>query len=174
DILDLLEFLISRFSNVDEAFRKIINTSDTKTPLITLRVFQAALVALDCGKFKGPDENQRLAAIFRYLDPGGEGSISQNEWRVLGQLWNEFDLTIREFVQFLQIAFGEDLQDAWEALDDDQSGELSEEEWFEAVEKIGYFGPARVIFALLDGSDDGDISVNEFQVLEKYKPKPKA
>ena len=21
----------------------------------------------------------------------GEGSISQNEWRVLGQLWNEFD-----------------------------------------------------------------------------------
>ncbi|CAE7281021.1 Vti1b [Symbiodinium sp. CCMP2592] len=174
DILDLLEFLISRFSNVDEAFRKIINTSDTKTPLITLRVFQAALVALDCGKFKGPDENQRLAAIFRYLDPGGEGSISQNEWRVLGQLWNEFDLTIREFVQFLQIAFGEDLQDAWEALDDDQSGELSEEEWFEAVEKIGYFGPARVIFALLDGSDDGDISVNEFQVLENYKPKPKA
>ena len=31
----------------------------------------------------------------------------------------------------------------------------------------GYFGPARVVFALLDGSDDGNISWDEFQELEK-------
>lgn len=31
----------------------------------------------------------------------------------------------------------------------------------------GYFGPARVVFALLDGSDDGNISWEEFQELEK-------
>ncbi|CAJ1405435.1 unnamed protein product [Effrenium voratum] len=173
DVLDLLEFMISRFQNCDEAFWKIVGLSDVKTQLITLRNFSAALKAMECGKFKGADETQRLQAIFRYLDPGGEGSISFNEWRVLGQLWNEFDLTIREFVQFLQIAFGEDLQDAWSALDDDGSGELSEQEWDEAVAKIGYFGPSRVIFALLDGSDDGDISVTEFEVLEKYKPPPK-
>ncbi|CAK9069335.1 Hypothetical protein (Fragment), partial [Durusdinium trenchii] len=169
DILDLLEFLISRFQNVDEAFRKIVRISDTKSEQITLRVFSDGLKAMDCGKFKGEDENKRLQAIFRYLDPGGEGTVSLNEWRVLGQLWSEFDMTIREFVQFLIIAFGEDLKEAWNALDDDGSGELSEDEWFEAVEKIGYFGPARVIFALLDNTDDGDISAEEFEVLEKYK-----
>lgn len=172
DVLDLLEFFISRFQNCDEAFRKIVNTSDTKSQLITLRVFQTALRTMECGKFKGEDETKRLQAIFRYLDPGGEGSISLDEWRVLGQLWSEFDLTIREFVQFLTIAFGEDLHDAWDALDDDGSGSLSEEEWFDAVEKIGYFGPARVIFALLDYTDDGDISSEEFEVLEKYKKAP--
>ena len=31
----------------------------------------------------------------------------------------------------------------------------------------GYFGPARVVFALLDGSDDGNISWDEFRELEK-------
>eukprot|EP00434_Breviolum_minutum_P024656 symbB.v1.2.021775.t1/scaffold1901.1/size96594/2 len=158
DVLDLLEFFISRFQNCDEAFRKIVSLSDTKSQLITLRVFQSALRAMECGKFKGEDETKRLQAIFRYLDPG-----------VLGQLWSEFDLTIREFVQFLQIAFGEDLSDAWNALDDDGSGSLSQQEWFEAVEKIGYFGPARVIFALLDNTDDGSIEKDEFEVLEKYK-----
>lgn len=44
-----------------------------------------------------------------------------------------------EFVQFLIYAFGEDLEWAWEELDDDDSGELSEEEWFAAVERIGHW-----------------------------------
>ena len=86
DVLDLLEFLISRFKNVDEAhtfwakmdkfasvfklggaifhlcpavveaFRTIVSISDTKSELITLRVFSAALKAMDCQKFKGHGE----------------------------------------------------------------------------------------------------------------------
>ncbi|CAE8606974.1 unnamed protein product, partial [Polarella glacialis] len=59
---------------------------------------------------------------------------------------------------------------AWEALDADGSGELTEEEWFEAVANIGYFGPARVVFALIDSSDDGNIGESEFKVLHKYTP----
>lgn len=35
------------------------------------------------------------------------------------------------------------------------------------VPSQGYFGPARVVFALLDGSDDGNISWEEFEELEK-------
>eukprot|EP00913_Durusdinium_trenchii_P016780 g15771.t1 len=72
---------------------------------------------MDCGKFKGEDENKRLQAIFRYLDPGGEGTVSLNEWRVLGQLWSEFDMTIREFVQFLIIAFGEERENSFRRRD---------------------------------------------------------
>jgi len=181
DVLDLLEFFISRYNNVDEVFCVIDGSADASTGNgeITLREFEEGMRKMECRKFKGPDENQRFGGIFRYLDPGGEGSISIGEWRVLGQLWNEFDLTIREFVQFLIIAFGEDLKDAWEGINEsddggdggDEEDSITEAEWFEAVKKIGYFGPARIVFALLDGSDDGDISINEFQVLENYKPK---
>eukprot|EP00930_Biecheleria_cincta_P035389 TRINITY_DN24342_c0_g2_i1.p1 TRINITY_DN24342_c0_g2~~TRINITY_DN24342_c0_g2_i1.p1 ORF type:complete len:1419 (-),score=214.24 TRINITY_DN24342_c0_g2_i1:1039-5295(-) len=174
DILDLLEFFISRYSHVNQAFRDIDggvgqNSDANSNGELTLREFQNGLRDIGCKKFSGPNEQQRIANIFRYLDPGAEGSVSLNEWQILDQLWKEFDLSIREFVQFLVFAFGDDLYEAWTALDDDGSGELSEAEWFEAVEKIGYFGPARVVFALLDGSDDGNISYDEFIVLEAYK-----
>ena len=44
----------------------------------------------------------------------------------------------QEFVQFLIYAFGDELEFAWEELDDDGSGELSEDEWFQAVKRIGW------------------------------------
>jgi len=176
DVLDLLEFFISRYNHVDEAFREIDGGvgegggNTTSNGELTLREFEAGLKDIKCRKFKGSDEAARIAQIFRYLDPGGEGSVSLNEWQILDQLWKEFVLSIQEFVQFLIFAFGESLEDAWECLDDDGSGELTEEEWNEAVENIGYFGPSRVVFALLDSTDDGNISWDEFKVLEGYRP----
>eukprot|EP00933_Yihiella_yeosuensis_P041221 TRINITY_DN35638_c0_g1_i1.p1 TRINITY_DN35638_c0_g1~~TRINITY_DN35638_c0_g1_i1.p1 ORF type:complete len:979 (+),score=122.20 TRINITY_DN35638_c0_g1_i1:209-2938(+) len=176
DVLDLLEFFISRYNHVNEAFYEIDGGGEgmASNSELTLREFESGIKAMECHKFKGPDESARINAIFRYLDPGGEGSVSLGEWQVLGQLWQEFELSIREFVQFIIFAFGENLEDAWDALDEDGGGEVSEEEFNEAVEKIGYFGPARVVFALLDGSDDGNISFDEFIILEKYKPPEKA
>lgn len=174
DVIDLLEFMISRVRNMDEAF-DIIDGGEpgcTSNSELTLREFESGLKNMGCKKFEGRDEVTRIAAIFRYLDPGGEGTVSKNEWNVLEQLWREFDLTIKEFVQFLQFAFGPDLSDAWNALDDDGGGELTEDEFLEGCEAIGYFGPAGVVFALLDGSDDGNISYDEFVILENYKPVP--
>jgi len=72
-------------------------------------------------------------------------------------------------VHFLQRQFGDDLKKAWAFLDDDDSQELTEDEWQEAVQKIGFFGPSKCVFGLLDNSDDGSISIDEFSVLEKYK-----
>jgi len=173
DVLDLLEFFLSRVKSMDEAFN-IIDGGEpgcTSNSELTLREFERGLSSMECQKFAGPDEQARIAAVFRYLDPGGEGTVSLKEWSVLDQLWQEFDLTVKEFVQFLTFAFGENLEDSWKALDEDGSGELTEEEFNEAVQLAGYFGPARVVFALLDGSDDGNISWQEFNVLDKYKKK---
>jgi len=108
-----------------------------------------------------------------------EGTISRKEWQLLDQLWQEFDLSIREFVHFLTLAFGEELASeegscddtAWAKMDTDCSGGLCQEEWRQAVENIGYFGPSRVVFALLDRDDDGVISFSEYEVLERYRPK---
>eukprot|EP00435_Cladocopium_sp_Y103_P051044 s472_g15.t1 len=183
DVLDLLEFFISRYNHVNEAFDHIdggVRGADgggantTSNGELTLREFEAGIRDIGCHKFKGPNEKERIAAVFRYLDPGGEGNVSIQEWQILDQLWKEFVLSIQEFVQFLIYAFGDELEFAWEELDDDGSGELSEDEWFQAVKRIGYFGPARVVFALLDGSDDGNISWDEFRELEKYRPKKKS
>lgn len=172
DVIDLLEFLISRVRSMDEAF-DIIDGGEpgcTANSELTLREFESGVKSMGCKKFEGRDEMARIAAVFRYLDPGGEGTVSKKEWMVLEQLWCEFDLTIKEFVQFLQFAFGPDLSAAWDALDEDGGGELTEDEFLDGAKAIGYFGPAEVVFALLDGSDDGSISYDEFAVLEKYKP----
>eukprot|EP00931_Biecheleriopsis_adriatica_P114726 TRINITY_DN9063_c0_g1_i2.p1 TRINITY_DN9063_c0_g1~~TRINITY_DN9063_c0_g1_i2.p1 ORF type:complete len:1400 (+),score=271.00 TRINITY_DN9063_c0_g1_i2:368-4201(+) len=175
DVLDFLEFLIGNFKSVEKAFAKIDGNGagNSGNGELTLREFEDGLKDIGCDKFKGADEKRRIANVFRYLDPGGEGTVSLAEFRILDQLWKEFDLSIREFVQFLIYAFGEDLEEAWLQLDDDGSGELTEEEFHAAVESIGYFGPAQVVFALLDSTDDGAISYEEFKVLEGYKPAPK-
>lgn len=117
----------------------------------------------------GKDEQKRTSALFRHLDPGGEGSVSREEWAILQQLYREFDLCITEFVSFLVRLFGNDLSCSWNFLDDDDSGELTFDEWMSAVEDIGYFGPAKCVFGLIDNSDDGAISLDEFMVLESYK-----
>jgi len=167
DVIDLLEFFISRVNHVDEAFSLIDGPGGNG--VVTLKEFREGLEEMGCEKFKGKDEGQRIATVFRYLDPGGEGSVSKDEFRILDQLWKELMLSIKEFVHFLILSFG-DLLLAWDELDDDGSGELTLEEWMQAVEKVGYFGPSKVVFALLDSTDDGNISFDEFEVLEQYKP----
>merc|ERR1712151_137272 len=110
---------------------------------------------------------QRIIDIFRYLDPGGEGTVSNPEWKILGQLWNEFELSLKEFVEFLCRIF-DGLDIAWLFLDSDESGGLDEAEWCEAVEEIQYFGPAKVVFNIL--AKDGQITEEEFNSLNAYKP----
>jgi len=169
DVLELLEFLIGRFKNHKQVFRCIAGTADKK--VINFREFEEAIQEMGCTKFKDPPakERERVLSVFRYLDPGGEGSVSNEEWDMIGQLWNEFELSVREFVQFLQRVYGDDLSIAWTFLDEDGSGGLDEEEWLNAVEALGYFGPAKVVFNLLDTNDDGEVNREEFAVLESYK-----
>jgi len=167
DVLDLLEFLIGNFDDVYQAFHKI--DGEGGNGVITLKEFVEGLAEINCTKYKGKGEKERVDAVFRYLDPGGEGSVSEEEWGVLDQLWKEYQLCISEFVWFVQRTFGDDLMVSWEYLDEDGSGEVTLEEFTEAVEALGFYGPARCIFGLIDNSDDGSISMDEFEVLNAYK-----
>merc|ERR1719247_3535870 len=92
--------------------------------VITLREFEEGIQHLHCKKFHGKDEHQRIEALFRYLDPGGEGTVSREEWQILDQLWKEYALCITEFVEFCQRTFGDDLSEAWQFLDSDHNEEL--------------------------------------------------
>lgn len=170
DMIELLEFMIGTFPNANKAFKAI--DGENGNGEITRKEFIEGLEELGCKKFQGKDEDARINAIFRYLDPGGEGSVSHDEWQIFAQLWREFQLTVHEFVCFLVRVFGPDLKDAWANLDDDGSGELTLEEWVNAITEYGYFGPTAVVFNLLDNSDDGNISIEEFMVLENYVARP--
>mmetsp|Transcript_27065 Transcript_27065/g.62578 ORF Transcript_27065/g.62578 Transcript_27065/m.62578 type:complete len:1540 (+) Transcript_27065:138-4757(+) len=175
DVIDYLEFLVSRYSNIYKPFY-IIDGEDGNGE-ITLREFEDGIKAMDCRKFDGPDKQKRLESVFRYLDPGNEGTVSLDEWGLLENLWKEMRLSISEFVHFLQRRFGNPEEDrglefldrAWDFLDEDGSGEITEDEWNEALEQeLKYFGNARTIFAFLDKDEEGDVSPDEFVALKVF------
>jgi hypothetical protein len=174
DVLEFMEFLMVKgFSHCDEFYDKI----DAPFGMINFKQFLEALHKLGCKKFAHQDpqvESDRVMSVFRFLDPGGEGTVTRAEFSVLDQLWKEFILSTKEFVHFLVLTFGNNLRDAWEVFDDDFSGEITCLEWVHAVKEIGYFGPSEVVFSLLDTTDDGSIEWKEFQVLETYKREPAA
>lgn len=169
DVVEFLEWITTRWpphehpSPAKAAFRAIDGPGGNG--LITLKEFQEAYKELGCKKFKGANENQRILTVFRYLDPSGEGQVSRGEWAVLEALGQEIQLSIFEFVQFCMRTFGEDLQDAWEVLDEDESGEVDEEEWSAALARLGFFGPSLPIFHYLDKDGEGSVSIDEFQAL---------
>jgi len=84
--------------------------------------------------------------VFRFLDPDESGQVSSSEWGVLHQLWKELELSILEFLQYIDRTFASNFLMAWEELDDDRSGEIDFEEFTDAIHFIGYFGEGTPIF----------------------------
>lgn len=178
DVLELLEFLVSRYDDIYTPFR-IISRGDGS---ITRQEFEDGLKKIQCTKFHGKNEKERIDNIFRYLDPSGEGEVSEGEWGLMSSLWKEMRLSISEFVQFLERTFNDmefveeglddPLDKAWDFIDDDGSGEITEEEWVGVVrDGLHYFGPCVVIFHFLDKDDEGSVSIDEFRALQAFQKK---
>eukprot|EP00930_Biecheleria_cincta_P011234 TRINITY_DN11386_c0_g2_i1.p1 TRINITY_DN11386_c0_g2~~TRINITY_DN11386_c0_g2_i1.p1 ORF type:complete len:1636 (-),score=323.46 TRINITY_DN11386_c0_g2_i1:170-5077(-) len=167
DVVEFVEFIVSRFKDLSKPFA-LIDGPDGNGEITLSEFSEGLLRTLKFKKFAGPDQDARIKNVFRFLDPGGEGSVSPGEWQVLGQLYREIDLCVKEFVEFCVRTFGPDLNDSWNALDASGDGEVDEEEWLAACESMGFFGPARPIFSFLDKSDDGSVGRDEFSVLEEY------
>jgi len=173
DVNEFMEFLVGRFKDVRSAFNVIDGFNGNGE--ITKKELQDALRRLNCRKFAGPDEAKRVNAVFRFLDPSGEGKISVAEWMVLDELWKEMTLSLQEFVQFLSRALGsvhDFLGYSWNLLDEDNNGSVSRDEWKRLVEeRLGYFGPSGPIFNFLDKDDEGTVSLAEFKALQKFAAK---
>lgn len=167
DVLEFLEFLMSQFSDLDKAFAAIDGPDGNG--VVTLMEFEVGAKKLKCPKFQ--NDRQRIVNVFRYLDPGDQGSVSRTEWGVLKELAKELQMSIQEFLTFLHRMFdGDFLGAAWELLDDDNSGSVSKEEWNDAVQqRLKYFGPCHSIFAYIDKDDEGQISLDEWRNLEDFK-----
>jgi hypothetical protein len=178
DVIKLLEFLLSQFKDPSAAYIALGGGDGPDGQgCVTHGEFESALVDLKCNKFKGPDERKRLNDVFWYMDPGREGSISREEFYLMDQLWKEVDLTLRELTQHLCLTFAGDLSLAWKWLTHhgfpDEKEELTKDDFARGTKQAGYFGSpgsSQAVFGVLDWSEDGLISEDEFQVLEAYKP----
>lgn len=173
DVLEYLSFLVSKYDSLAAAFVQIDGPGGNG--VISLREFEEGYTNMQCKKFQGPNDlpdMQRIHAVFRYLDPSGEGQISMDEWNILDLLWKEVKLSITEFIQFCERTFGDNLEDTWAHMDADQGGEIDLNEWMTACKTFGYFGPVKPIFEFLDADDEGTICVNEFKQLERFQEAP--
>jgi len=166
DVVEFVEFINSNFKNIWRPFR-IIDGPDGNGEISFIE-FLIGMKKMKCKKFAGPDEDERIKNVFRYLDPSGEGSVSKGEWSVLQQLYEEIRLSIKEFVEFCIRTFG-GLEEAWEKLDDDGGGEIDFDEWSQALQRAGFFGLAGPIFSFLDKDDEGTVSLDEFELLEEFQ-----
>lgn len=177
DVVELLAFLLTKFSDISKAFTAIDGPHGNES--IGRRELELGLDRLECKKFKGPkeapkqqrleQEQKRLDIVFSYLDPSGERQVSPTEWDILNNLWKEVRLLTVEFVQFLERLFPAGLSEAWQALDGDGSGALDDDEFRMAVERnLGFFGDARPVFMFMDKDGEGTVSEIEFQALSVF------
>jgi len=169
DVLEYLEFLICKFPTLEDAFLEI--DGEGGNGVVSCREFEESYADMGCLKFEGPDCAKRVEAVYRWLDPNENGQVSCVEFMILEQLFKEIMLSIREFVEFCERHFGEDLEDTWNFLDEDGGGEVDIVEWLEGCQKIGYRGPVTAIFGFMDKDDEGTVSVDEFQELEQFTKK---
>jgi len=170
DVMEFLEFIIERYDNVYEAFDDI---KSKNAQVLNHRDFEDGLRRVKCKKFKGRREGDKITGIFRYLDPSGEGQVTRSEWGILELCHKEMVYSIQEFVHFCSRSFGNDLNAAWAVFDVNGDNFISEAEWVTVARSFSYFGPTLPIFRFLDRDDEGTISFEEFEELQKFRQPPR-
>jgi len=140
-VLTVLYYILQDFKDVWGCWKKLCGSGLSS---VSISQFKISMKKFKWKKLsKHPEQ---VIEIFRFLDPDESGEVSSHEWCVLHQLWKELNLSILEFLQYLDRTFGSCFDTAWKNLDADDSGEIDREEWAEAVSAIGYFGEGTPIF----------------------------
>ncbi|CAE8689480.1 unnamed protein product, partial [Polarella glacialis] len=149
DVIRFLE-VIAKQHTLEEAFRVIDGKGGNG--VISFKEFAEFMETLHCKRLEGPEKRKRWAAIFRYLDPTQEGTISIQEWSILETVSRELDKQTDELNIFLKHRFGGHKQ-AWAVLDENSDGEMTQDEWDIGLAKAGYMGASRELFFCLDQND---------------------
>jgi len=173
DVVLFLEVMRKKYpkGGLDEAFRAI-DGGEGGNGEVSLREFETYCGRLKSNWFNGKDNKDRFRSIFRYLDATQEGSISIQEWSQLHSVALELDRQAWELHEFLTFRFG-GLEEAFKWFDQDEDGDVTQQEWQEVLHEIGYFGASRELYFILDSTNDGSISIDEFKALSSWLSPPK-
>lgn len=90
--------------------------------------------------------------------------VAYQHWRFFRE---DLKVCIGETMLFCRRLFG-DVESSWAALSDG-TATMTLEEWQEAWDTLGYFGPIAQIFAFLDKDGSGSCSSTAFEQLSKYE-----
>merc|ERR1712039_274525 len=109
DVLEFLEFLLPRYSHVDEALAgfKAAEGSDQ----FGHREFEEGLAAMNCHKFDGHDRSDHVTSIFQYFDPNEQGHAATHKLQHLSLLWQEMNYTLWEFKRYVERLYDSDPKD---------------------------------------------------------------
>lgn len=94
-VLDMAQYFLQSFDSLASAFRFL---DRFQTQQITLQNVIEKLQSLNVSKAM----LEKVTGFFRFLDRGGEGTISWAEFKQLNDLWSEMFLGLEEFLFFLQ------------------------------------------------------------------------
>lgn len=141
-VITFLDFVISDFKDVF-AFFTYIDGGSCGNGQISCTEFQIGMKALNWPQLSC-DESTKF--LFRYFDRDMSGDISVAEWAHAHQLWKEMQLTIFEFLQYLNRTFEGDFGLAWKQIDADGDGLVDHKEWAAGVKSVGFFGASDAIF----------------------------
>lgn len=179
EVLKVVMFMIRQWGSTDAAFAALNTQPDN---MLNLKEFVDGLTKAGCCKARRPkkigvpglqsaiakpmmrsdvpdDETDAaqvevISSVFRYLDTSHDGDISA-----------------RELKRDLEVYYGS-LQNAFEAIDLDESGAISFEEFKKCVEATHFDGPVQEIFMFIDLNGDAEIDGPEFFELENYSHSP--
>jgi len=162
DAMELLRFLNRKFPDAAAAFQ-CLDEADGNGTLSLQEFVQGVTKKLEC-----TIEKQRIEGIYRFLDSSGDGKgISRKEWLRLDVMWHQFRRSASDFALFLAVFAGHSFANrVWHEIGADESTQMKEERWCEALRYVGYLGPSLEIFAFLDKENVGTVSINQFQELE--------
>lgn len=167
DVIQFVLFIVNRFDDLDVPFDKMRGNATTNSVITSIQ-FHKGAKDLEFNVCAGPNEYDRLKAVFRFLDPNSEGTVTRSEWGALQALWREILLSIENFVAFLGRMFEDDFESAWEFLDAKHSGQVSMETWSHLCNSSGYFGMVEPIHTYLDKDCNGYVTQEEFMLLEDF------
>lgn len=196
EVLKVVMFMIRQWGSTDAAFAALNTQPDN---MLNLKEFVDGLTKAGCCKARRPkkigvpglqsaiakpmmrsdvpdDETDApqvevISSVFRYLDTSHDGDISAREFETLERVWRELQQSMFELKRDLEVYYGS-LQNAFEAIDLDESGAISFEEFKKCVEATHFDGPVQEIFMFIDLNGDAEIDGPEFFELENYSHSP--
>jgi len=164
DLFSFVDFLRWHYATFQDAFLAIVGKGNA---FISMSQFEIGMERIQCERFAGPDENQRIRDLFRYIDGNMNGKVSLKEFVSLDQFVRELTLIVQVFMQVLGVRTGDSsLQEAWRLLDPEGAGCVLEEHWRARCAAAGYRGPARPVFNFLDWRMRGHVARADFLLLE--------
>eukprot|EP00403_Amphidinium_massartii_P029168 CAMPEP_0178388864 /NCGR_PEP_ID=MMETSP0689_2-20121128/9814_1 /TAXON_ID=160604 /ORGANISM="Amphidinium massartii, Strain CS-259" /LENGTH=902 /DNA_ID=CAMNT_0020009283 /DNA_START=265 /DNA_END=2974 /DNA_ORIENTATION=+ len=179
EVIEYVGFLCKEHNSVMDAFAEVDGSDGShSTGVLGFTKFESSMETMKCHLFDGPNQEEHLRAIFRYLDRNGNGQVSKKEWAILEPIARELQLSLRLFVQLLERKFNESLEAAWEWLVNDSKDQrlgaqgkkdplkctITEEEWSAKLRGARYFGPVRPIFLMLDTTKQGHLTYESFSL----------